>query len=96
VPLLRTDNGEIVTQYEMGAAEAIGLLKMDFLGLRNLTVISDAERHVAANRGVAIDLDDPELLGEMDDPPPTRCSGPATPSGCSSSTRPACRRWSAS
>jgi DNA polymerase III subunit alpha len=68
VPLLRTDNGEIVTQYEMGAAEDIGLLKMDFLGLRNLTVISDAERHVAANRGVAIDLDDPELLGEMDDP----------------------------
>lgn len=68
VPLLKTDNGEIVTQYEMGAAEDIGLLKMDFLGLRNLTVISDAERHVAANRGVAIDLDDPELLGEMDDP----------------------------
>jgi DNA polymerase III subunit alpha len=68
VPLLKTDNGEIVTQYEMGAAEAIGLLKMDFLGLRNLTVLSDAERHVQANRGVAIDLDDPAVLGEMDDP----------------------------
>ncbi|MFN2369442.1 MAG: hypothetical protein ABR605_10995, partial [Desulfurivibrionaceae bacterium] len=54
--------------YEMGAAEDIGLLKMDFLGLRNLTVISDAERHVAANRGRSIDMDDPELLGDMDDP----------------------------
>jgi DNA polymerase-3 subunit alpha len=68
VPLLKTDNGEIVTQYEMGAAEAIGLLKMDFLGLRNLTVISDAERHVKANRGVDLDLDDPAVLGDMDDP----------------------------
>jgi DNA polymerase III subunit alpha len=68
VPLLKTDNGEIVTQYEMGAAEAIGLLKMDFLGLRNLTVISDAERHVQVNRGVSVDLDDPAVLGDMDDP----------------------------
>jgi DNA polymerase III subunit alpha len=68
VPLLRTDNGEIVTQYEMGPTEDIGLLKMDFLGLRNLTVISDAERHVKANRGVDLDLDDPAVLGEMDDP----------------------------
>jgi DNA polymerase III subunit alpha len=68
VPLLRTDNGEVVTQYEMGPTEDIGLLKMDFLGLRNLTVISDAERHVKANRGVDLDLDDPAVLGEMDDP----------------------------
>ncbi len=75
VPLLRTENGEIVTQYEMGAAEDIGLLKMDFLGLRNLTVISDAERHIAANRGVEVDLDDPELLGEMDDPETFRMLG---------------------
>jgi DNA polymerase III subunit alpha len=68
VPLLRTENGEVVTQYEMGAAEGIGLLKMDFLGLRNLTVLSDAERHVLANRGISVDLDDPQLLGDMDDP----------------------------
>jgi DNA polymerase III subunit alpha len=68
VPLLKTDNGEIVTQYEMGPTEDLGLLKMDFLGLRNLTVISDAERHVRANRGVDLDLDDPAFLGEMDDP----------------------------
>ncbi len=68
IPLLRTDKGEIVTQYEMGACEAIGLLKMDFLGLRNLTVLSDAEHHVSENRGVEVDLDDQDLLGEMDDP----------------------------
>jgi DNA polymerase-3 subunit alpha len=68
VPLLRTDKGETLTQYEMGACEELGLLKMDFLGLRNLTVISDAERHVANNRGVEVDLDDPHFLGDMDDP----------------------------
>jgi DNA polymerase III subunit alpha len=68
VPLLRTEGGEIVTQYEMGAAEDIGLLKMDFLGLRNLTVISDTERHIAANRDREVDLDAAELLGDMDDP----------------------------
>ncbi|TVR33857.1 MAG: DNA polymerase III subunit alpha [Nitriliruptor sp.] len=68
LPLLRTEHGEIVTQYEMNASEAIGLLKMDFLGLRNLTILSDAERHIQANRGITVDLDDPELLGEMDDP----------------------------
>ena len=67
VPLMRAEGGEILTQYEMGAAEALGLLKMDFLGLRNLTVLSDAERHIRNNRGVAIDMDDAVLLGEMDD-----------------------------
>jgi DNA polymerase III subunit alpha len=68
LPLLRTDRGEILTQYEMGACEALGLLKMDFLGLRNLTVISDAERHIQRNRGTAVDLDAPEIVAGMDDP----------------------------
>lgn len=67
VPLMRAEGGEILTQYEMGASEALGLLKMDFLGLRNLTVLSDAERHIRTNRGVTLDMDDAELLGEMDD-----------------------------
>ncbi len=40
---LQTDNGETVTQYTMGILEKLGLLKMDFLGLRNLTVIKNAE-----------------------------------------------------
>lgn len=40
---LKTEGGETVTQYTMGALEKLGLLKMDFLGLRNLTVIKRAE-----------------------------------------------------
>ncbi|MFT5222098.1 MAG: DNA polymerase-3 subunit alpha [Glaciecola sp.] len=68
VPLMRTDKGEIVTQYEMKACESIGLLKMDFLGLRNLSVVADAEMHVLENRGIEVHLDDPDFLGEMDDP----------------------------
>ncbi len=56
VPLLRTDDGEFVTQYEMHGVEAIGLLKMDFLGLRNLTVMTDAERHIRDNRGEEVDV----------------------------------------
>ncbi len=43
---LQTDNGETVTQYTMGILEKLGLLKMDFLGLRNLTVIKRAEEMV--------------------------------------------------
>lgn len=70
-PVQKTD-GEIVTQFEMGAIERIGLLKMDFLGLRNLTVIGDALDHIKNNRGIEIDiealpLDDPKayrLLSE--------------------------------
>ncbi len=56
VPVQRTD-GDLVTQFEMGAIEQIGLLKMDFLGLRNLTVIGDAVQHIKNNRGVDIDVD---------------------------------------
>ena len=45
VPLQRTESA-IVTQYTMGVLEQLGLLKMDFLGLRNLTVIRDTERQI--------------------------------------------------
>lgn len=70
-PVQRTD-GDIVTQYEMGAVEQIGLLKMDFLGLRNLTVIGDAIEHARNNRGVEIDpdkldLDDQKAFGLLRD-----------------------------
>jgi len=61
-------NGErtVVTQYEMGALEKAGMLKMDFLGLRTLTVIDDARRAVEERHDVAIDweeigLQDPEV-----------------------------------
>ena len=42
VPLYRTNGDEIVTQFDMRVVEKMGLLKMDFLGLRTLTVIDDA------------------------------------------------------
>ncbi|MEK7153993.1 MAG: DNA polymerase III subunit alpha [Patescibacteria group bacterium] len=59
VPLQR-DTGEdnIVTQYEMHAIEDLGLLKMDFLGLANLTIISDALRLIEQNHGVKINIDE--------------------------------------
>jgi DNA polymerase III subunit alpha len=70
VPLLSTEDGETVTQYEMHGVEAIGLLKMDFLGLRNLTVMTDTERHIRDNRGEAVDvstvpLDDQRTYGML-------------------------------
>jgi len=46
VPLTRGNEGEVVTQFDMGAITEVGLLKMDFLGLKNLTVIDDAVRHI--------------------------------------------------
>lgn len=46
VPLTRGNEGEVVTQYDMGAITEVGLLKMDFLGLKNLTVIHDAVAHI--------------------------------------------------
>ncbi len=46
VPLTRGNEGEIVTQYDMNAITEVGLLKMDFLGLKNLTVIQDAVEHI--------------------------------------------------
>jgi DNA polymerase-3 subunit alpha len=62
VPLQRTDaDGEIVTQYEQGVVEQIGLLKMDFLGLRNLTVIEDTLAHVRNNKKAHADVDNAPL-----------------------------------
>jgi DNA polymerase-3 subunit alpha len=57
VPLWRRDDGALITGWDYPSCEAIGLLKMDFLGLRNLTVIGDAIDNVRANRGVDVDLD---------------------------------------
>lgn len=62
-----SENKVIVTQYEMHAVEDLGLLKMDFLGLRNLTIIEDTIVLVKQNYGIAIDidrvpLDDPETF----------------------------------
>ncbi|HWF37782.1 MAG TPA: DNA polymerase III subunit alpha [Candidatus Acidoferrales bacterium] len=56
VPLYKSNKDEITTQYDMNALERIGLLKMDFLGLTTLTVLSDAVRLIKMNRGVDVDL----------------------------------------
>ena len=56
VPLFRANEGEVTTQFDMGACEKIGLLKMDFLGLRTLTVLQDALAMLQA-RGIEVDLD---------------------------------------
>ena len=51
------EDAPIVTQYEMHGVEELGLLKMDFLGLRNLDVISDALEIIKRTRGVDLDID---------------------------------------
>ncbi|MBQ2679841.1 MAG: DNA polymerase III subunit alpha [Firmicutes bacterium] len=55
VPLSAND-GVVTTQFTMGTIEELGLLKMDFLGLRNLTVIQDAEREIKRTKGIDIDF----------------------------------------
>ncbi len=57
VPLQRNNDGQTITQYSMEDVESLGLLKMDFLGLRNLTMIQRATDLIAANRGIHLDLD---------------------------------------
>ncbi|MDO4266737.1 MAG: DNA polymerase III subunit alpha, partial [Eubacteriales bacterium] len=57
VPLARNQDGAIVTQFTMTTLEELGLLKMDFLGLRTLTVIRHAILQAEENYGVHIDLD---------------------------------------
>ena len=56
VPLQRNED-MIVTQFDMTTLEELGLLKMDFLGLRTLTVMSDTVKMIKENRGIDIDLD---------------------------------------
>ena len=57
VPLSRGSDGSIVTQFTMTTIEELGLLKMDFLGLRTLTVIRDAVKNVEKTHGIVIDVD---------------------------------------
>jgi DNA polymerase-3 subunit alpha len=58
LPIWRRDaDGAIITAWDMGACETIGLLKMDFLGLRNLTVMDDCLAGIKSNRGVDIVLE---------------------------------------
>ncbi|MDH5459378.1 MAG: DNA polymerase III subunit alpha, partial [Nitrospinota bacterium] len=57
LPLYKGSNDEVVTQFSMNNIEKLGLLKMDFLGLRTLTVIHNALKLIQSSMGMALDID---------------------------------------
>ena len=57
IPLMTTEDGTIVTQYEMGMVGKFGFLKMDFLGLINLAIMDEAVQNIQQNRGITVDID---------------------------------------
>jgi DNA polymerase-3 subunit alpha len=57
----REDDGAIITQFDQPSSEALGLLKMDFLGLRNLTVLEDTLANIKQNRGETVVLEKLDL-----------------------------------
>src|SRR5215218_7412334 len=58
IPIMkREQDGQVITQFDYPSCESLGLVKMDFLGLRNLTILDDALRNIEANRSQTIDLD---------------------------------------
>ncbi|WP_167142505.1 DNA polymerase III subunit alpha [Canibacter zhoujuaniae] len=62
IPLMKREaDGQIITQFDYPTCEGLGLIKMDFLGLRNLTIISDAIENIKLNRGFDLDLEALEL-----------------------------------
>ena len=70
VPLSRAQDGTITTQFTMTTLEELGLLKMDFLGLRTLTVIQNAVKEVERSHGIRLDMgtidyNDPEVLASI-------------------------------
>lgn len=66
IPIMRREqDGAIITQFDYPSCENLGLIKMDFLGLRNLTILDDAVDNIRANRGIELVLED--LL--LDDKP---------------------------
>ncbi|MFI5731494.1 DNA polymerase III subunit alpha [Kribbella sp. NPDC051587] len=66
IPIMRRDqDGQIITQFDYPSCETLGLVKMDFLGLRNLTIMDDAVKNIQAAHGITIDLD--ALSKSLDD-----------------------------
>ena len=62
IPIMRRiQDGQVITQFDYPTCEGLGLIKMDFLGLRNLTIISDALENIKMNRGIDLDLEGLEL-----------------------------------
>ncbi|MBP2631276.1 MAG: dnaE [Firmicutes bacterium] len=64
VPVQTSSDGFAVTQYDKDRVEELGLLKMDFLGLRTLTVISDALELIKESRGITVDIESIDLEDE--------------------------------
>ena len=65
IPIHRREaDGAIITQFDMGACESTGLLKMDFLGLRNLSVLDDALINIKENQGIDVVLEDLPLADQ--------------------------------
>ena len=83
VPLQFEPNGEkIITQYDMYSVEEVGLLKMDFLGIKNLSTLGNSVELVRKRRGVEIDIekipmDDKKLLSIWPKGKPSGCSNSA-------------------
>ncbi len=62
IPIMkREDDGAVITQFDQPPCESLGLLKMDFLGLRNLTVLDDALANIKSNRNKIVVLEDLDL-----------------------------------
>ncbi|MGY3567625.1 DNA polymerase III subunit alpha [Sinomonas sp. RB5] len=62
VPIMRREqDGQVITQFDYPTCEGLGLIKMDFLGLRNLTIITDALDNIKLNQGIDLDLERLEL-----------------------------------
>jgi DNA polymerase-3 subunit alpha len=77
MPLFKTGDDQVTTGYSMGILEKIGLLKVDFLGLRTLTVIDQAIKIIKETQGASIDIDRVSL----DDAPTYKLLGSAQTSG---------------
>ncbi|MHB1173346.1 MAG: DNA polymerase III subunit alpha, partial [Lacisediminihabitans sp.] len=66
IPIMkREDDGAIITQFDQPPCESLGLLKMDFLGLRNLTVIEDALQSIHRNTGSTLEIEKLDLDGDQ-------------------------------
>ncbi|WP_231939171.1 DNA polymerase III subunit alpha [Brevibacterium sandarakinum] len=62
IPIMRRfQDGQVITQFDYPTSEGLGLIKMDFLGLRNLTIISDAVENIKSNRDYDLDLEHLDL-----------------------------------
>jgi len=61
IPLYKTPDGEIVTGYDMDSIDKVGLMKMDFLGLKTLTMIEECKKIIARTRNIELDIEDINL-----------------------------------